>query len=384
MSKRDYYEILGVERNASEQEVKKAYRKMALKYHPDKNPDDPSAEAMFKEAAEAYEVLSNAEKKGRYDQFGHAGMRNGAGGFGGGGMSMDDIFSQFGDIFGGAFGGAFSGFGGGRSQTRRRVNRGSNIRVKVALTLQEIANGVEKKIKVSKYIGCKSCDGTGAKHGSAYGTCNTCHGTGQVVQVTNTFLGQMQTASTCPSCHGEGKSITDKCPQCAGQGVTRGEDIITIQIPAGVEEGMQLSVTGKGNAGARGGIPGDLLVLIEEKPHPELIRDGRNLLYEKYISISEAALGATVEVPTIDAKARIKIQAGTPAGKMMRLRGKGVPDVNGYGRGDMLVTINVWIPKELTKEEKGILERLSNAENFIPNPSSKDKSFFDRMKEYFQ
>jgi len=384
MSKRDYYEILGVEKNASEQEVKKAYRKMALKYHPDKNPDDPKAESKFKEAAEAYEVLSNAEKKGRYDQFGHAGMRNGGGGFSGGGMSMDDIFSQFGDIFGGAFGGAFSGFSGGRTQSRRRVNRGSNIRVKVALTLQEISNGVEKKIKVNKYIGCKSCDGSGARNASSFGTCNTCHGTGQVVQVTNTFLGQMQTASTCPSCHGEGKSITDKCPQCAGQGVSRGEDIISLNIPAGVEEGMQLSVTGKGNAGARGGIPGDLLVLIEEKPHPELIRDGHNLLVEKYISISEAALGSSVEVPTIDAKARIKLQAGTPAGKVMRLRGKGLPDVNGYGRGDLLVTINVWIPKELTKEEKGIMERLSGAENFIPNPTSKDKSFFDRMKEYFQ
>jgi len=385
MSKRDYYEILGVDRSASEQEVKKAYRKMALKFHPDKNPDDPGAEAKFKEAAEAYEVLSNPEKKGRYDQYGHAGMKNGGGFGGGGGMSMDDIFSQFGDIFGGAFGGAFSGFsGGGRQQTRRRVNRGSNIRVKVALTLKEVAQGVEKKIKVNKYIGCNSCEGTGAKRGSSYGTCQTCRGSGQVVQVTNTFLGQMQTASTCPTCHGEGKSIKEKCPQCAGQGVSRGEDVISIKIPAGVEEGMQLSVTGKGNAGARGGIPGDLLVLIEEKPHAELLRDGRNILYEKYISISEAALGTTIEVPTIDAKARIKVQPGTPAGKVMRMKGKGIPDVNGYGKGDMLVTINVWIPKELTKEEKGILERLSTAENFKPNPTNKDKSFFDRMKEYFQ
>jgi len=385
MSKRDYYEILGVDRSASEQEVKKAYRKMALKFHPDKNPDDPGAEAKFKEAAEAYEVLSNPEKKGRYDQYGHAGMKNGGGFGGGGGMSMDDIFSQFGDIFGGAFGGAFSGFsGGGRQQTRRRVNRGSNIRVKVALTLKEVAQGVEKKIKVNKYIGCNSCEGTGAKRGSSYGTCQTCRGSGQVVQVTNTFLGQMQTASTCPTCHGEGKSIKEKCPQCAGQGVSRGEDVISIKIPAGVEEGMQLSVTGKGNAGARGGIPGDLLVLIEEKPHAELLRDGRNILYEKYISISEAALGTTIEVPTIDAKARIKVQPGTPAGKVMRMKGKGIPDVNGYGKGDMLVTINVWIPKELTKEEKGILEQLSTAENFKPNPTNKDKSFFDRMKEYFQ
>jgi len=385
MSKKDYYEVLEVEREASEQEIKKAYRKMALKFHPDKNPDDPDAEARFKEAAEAYEVLSSPEKKNRYDQFGHAGMRNGGGGFGGG-MSMDDIFSQFGDIFGGAFGGAFSGFGGGgaHSHTRRRVNRGSNIRVKVTLTLQEIANGVEKKIKVNKYIGCKVCDGTGAKHGSSMGTCHTCHGSGQVVQVTNTFLGQMQTASTCPTCHGEGKTITEKCPECAGQGVSRGEDIITIKIPAGVEEGMQLSVSGKGNAGARGGIPGDLLVLVEEKPDPELIRDGRNLLYEKYISIPDAALGTTVEVPTIEGKARIKLVAGIQAGKVMRLKGKGLPDVNYHGRGDLLVTISVWVPKELSKEEKAIMEKLSGSENFKPNPGSKDKSFFDRMKEYFQ
>jgi molecular chaperone DnaJ len=383
MSKRDYYEILEVERNASEQEIKKAYRKMALKFHPDKNPDDPHAEAMFKEAAEAYEVLSNPDKKSRYDRFGHAGVKNGHGGFGGG-MSMDDIFSQFGDIFGGAFGGAFSGFGGGRAQGRRRVNRGSNIRVKVSLTLQEIATGVEKKLKVNKYIGCKACDGSGAKHGSSMGTCHTCNGSGQVVQVTNTFLGQMQTASTCPSCHGEGRTITEKCPECAGQGVIRGEDVITIRIPAGVEEGMQLSVSGKGNAGARGGIPGDLLVLIEEKPHSELIRDGRNLLYEQYISIADAALGETVEVPTIDGKARIRISPGTQAGKVMRLKGKGLPEVNGYGRGDQLVTINVWIPKELSKDEKEILEKLRKSENFRPNPGSNDKGFFDRMKEYFQ
>ncbi|NQT77190.1 MAG: molecular chaperone DnaJ [Bacteroidetes bacterium] len=383
MSKRDYYEILDVPQSASEQEIKKAYRKMALKFHPDKNPDDPDSESRFKEAAEAYEVLSNPEKKGRYDQFGHAGMKNGHGGFGGA-MSMDDIFSQFGDIFGGAFGGAFSGFAGGRQQTRRRVNRGSNIRVKVVLSLQDISHGVEKKIKVNKYISCKACNGSGAKQGSSYNTCNTCHGSGQVVQVTNTFLGQMQTASTCPSCHGEGKTISEKCAECAGQGVMRGEDVITINIPAGVQEGMQLSVTGKGNAGARGGIPGDLLVLIEEKEHPELFRDGRNLMYDKYISITDAALGSTVEVPTVEGKARIKIHPGSQGGMVMRLKGKGLPELNGYGRGDLLVTINVWTPKELTKEEKSILEKLGQSENFKPNPGSKDKSFFDRMKEYFQ
>jgi molecular chaperone DnaJ len=256
--------------------------------------------------------------------------------------------------------------------------------VKVVLDLKEIASGVEKKIKVNKYIGCNACDGTGAKHGSSMGTCHTCNGSGQVVQVTNTFLGQMQTASTCPTCHGEGKTITEKCPECAGQGVNRGEDVITIKIPAGVEEGMQLSVSGKGNAGARGGIPGDLLVLIEEKPHPELIRDGRNLLSEKYISIPDAALGTTIEVPTIEGKARVKVTPGTQAGKVMRLKGKGLPDVNYHGRGDLLVTINVWVPKELSKEEKDILEKLSGSENFKPNPGSRDKSFFDRMKEYFQ
>jgi molecular chaperone DnaJ len=381
MTKRDYYEVLEIDRSASGQEIKKAYRKMALRYHPDKNPDDPEAETRFKEAAEAYEVLSNPDKKGRYDRYGHDGVRNG--GFSGGGMSMEDIFSQFGDIFGGAFGGAFGGFGG-RSGSRRRVNRGSNIRVKVSLSLQEIATGVEKKLKVNKYVSCKACEGSGARHGSAHGTCPTCHGSGQVVQVTNTFLGQMQTASTCPTCHGEGRTITENCHECAGQGVIRGEEIITVKIPAGVEEGMQLSVAGKGNAGARGGIPGDLLVLIEEKEHPELIRDGRNLLSEKYISISDAALGTSIEVATIDGKARIKVPPGTQAGKVMRLRGKGLPDINGYNRGDLLVNISVWIPKELTKEEKTILEKLAASENFIPKPGAREKNFFDRMREYFQ
>ncbi|MDD3637241.1 MAG: molecular chaperone DnaJ [Bacteroidales bacterium] len=379
MSKRDYYEILEIERNASEAEIKKAYRKMALRYHPDKNPDDKSAEEKFKEAAEAYEVLSNPDKKARYDRYGHAGVGGAAGGgFGGGGMSMDDIFSQFGDIFGGAFG----GFGGSRGQ-RRRVNKGSNLRVKVKLNLREIANGVEKKIKVNKYVSCKHCEGTGADNGSSYATCSTCNGSGHITQVTNTFLGQMQTSSTCPSCGGEGRIITKKCNHCQGNGVIRDEEIISLNIPAGVAEGMQLSLSGKGNAGARGGIPGDLIVLVEEEKHPELERDGNNLIHNLFISFPQAALGAQVEVPTIDGKARMKITPGTQSGKVLRLKGKGLPSVNSYGTGDLLVNINVWTPKNLSKEETQILEKLENAENFQPNPTASEKSYFDKMKDFF-
>lgn len=385
-AKRDYYEILGVDKGASDQEIKKAYRKMAIKYHPDKNPDDSSAEEKFKEAAEAYEVLSNAEKKARYDRYGHAGVGGAAGGgFGGAGMSMDDIFSQFGDIFGGAFGGGgfggFSGFGGGGQ--RRRVNKGSNLRVKVKLTLEEVANGVEKKIKVKKYIPCQSCNGSGAKSGSGYSTCGTCNGTGQVSEIRNTLLGAMQTTSTCPHCGGEGQIIREKCHDCNGHGIVQGEEVISIQIPAGVAEGMQLSVSGKGNAGAKNGIPGDLIVLIEEIRHPQLERDGANLLYNLFISVPDAALGTQVEVPTISGKARVKIAAGTQAGKILRLKGKGLPDLQGYGHGDILVTVNIWTPKNLSKEEKEIMEKLRDSENFKPNPSAKDKSYFDRMREFF-
>jgi len=381
MAKRDFYEILGVSRGASADEIKKAYRKMAIQFHPDKNPGDKAAEEKFKEAAEAYEVLSNAEKKQRYDQFGHAGM-GGSGGFGGGGggFSMDDIFSQFGDIFGG--GGGFSGFGGSRGG--RHVNRGSNLRVKVRLDLSEISNGVEKKIKVNKYVSCTSCHGTGANKGSGFTTCSTCRGSGQVTRVTNTILGQMQTSSICPTCGGEGKIITDKCKVCFGDGIVKAEEVITIQIPAGVGDGMQLSVSGKGNAAARGGIPGDLIVVIEEIEHEQLKRDGTNLFYEHYVNFVDAALGTSVEVPTIDGKAKIKIEPGTQSGKVLRLKGKGIPDINGYGRGDLLVNINVWTPQKLSKEEHKILEQLKDSENFKPSPTGNEKGFFERMKQYFE
>jgi molecular chaperone DnaJ len=384
MSKRDYYEVLGVSKDATETDIKKAYRKLALKYHPDKNPGNKEAEDKFKESAEAYEVLRDPNKRSRYDQFGHAGI-GGAAGTNGFSMSMDDIFSQFGDIFGDAFGGAFGGFSGfgGTRQRRRRVNKGSNLRVKVKLTLEEIAIGVEKKIKVNKYVPCNSCSGSGSKEGSSYATCSACHGTGQVTRVTNTFLGQMQTSSTCPSCGGEGQTIVNKCPACAGDGIVRGDEIISINIPAGVEDGMQLSLSGKGNAGARNGVPGDLIILVEEIPHKHFDRDGVNLLHDAYISFSQAALGETIEVPTIEGKARIKITPGTQGGKVLRLKGKGLPSINAYGTGDLLININVWTPKNLTKEERKILEQLNNSENFKPKPGVREKSFFSRMQEYF-
>ncbi len=380
MTKRDYYEILEVTRTASAEEIKKAYRKMALKYHPDKNPDDPDAETKFKEAAEAYEVLSNQEKRQRYDRYGHDGVKGGMGN--GYGMSMDDIFSQFGDIFGGAFGEAF-GFGSRGGTRGRRVNRGSNLRVKVKLHLEEIATGVEKKIKVNKYISCDACHGTGAEKGSAKSTCPTCHGRGQVTRVTSTFLGQMQTTSTCPNCGGEGTIIASKCNKCAGNGIIKGEEVISIRIPAGVADGMQLSMSGKGNAGPRGGIPGDLIILVEEHEHKDFERDGQNLIHELFISLPDAALGNTLDIPTLDGKARIKIDPGTQSGKVLRLKGKGLPDINGYGRGDLLVNINTWTPRNLSKEEQSILEKLRESENFKPNPSKKDKGFFDRMKNIF-
>ncbi len=382
MEKRDYYEVLGISKSASDAEIKKAYRKMALKYHPDKNPNDTESETKFKEAAEAYEVLSNPEKRSKYDRFGHAGLGGGAG-FGGGGMSMDDIFSNFGDIFGDFFEGF--GFGGGRTGgTRRRTTRGSNLRVRVKLTLDEIVNGVEKKIKIKKYVPCPDCNSTGAKDGSAFSTCGSCNGSGQVTRVTNTFLGQMQSTTTCPDCGGEGQKITNKCTTCYGNGIIKGEEVVSLKIPAGVNDGMQLSMNGKGNAAARGGIPGDLIINIEEIPHSELTRDGNNLLYDLYVSFPQAALGTNVEIPTVNGKAKVKIEPGTQGGKVLRLKGKGIPVVNSYSKGDLLVNINVWTPKNLSKEEKKIMEKLEKSTNFVPNPTTRDKSFFERMKEYFQ
>lgn len=383
MSKRDYYEILGITKSATEDEIKKAYRKLAIKYHPDKNPNDKTAEDKFKEAAEAYEVLSNAEKRQRYNQFGHAGVggaaSGGGGGFGGGGMNMDDIFSQFGDIFGGSFG----GFGGGSSRGGRRVNRGSNLRVKVKLNLTEIANGVEKKIKVNKQVSCNTCKGSGAKN-SDYDTCRMCNGSGVVTKIQQTMLGAMQTQTTCASCQGEGKIIKDKCGSCHGEGVVRGEETISINIPAGVAEGMQLNVSGKGNAAVRGGINGDLMVLIEEEEHPELKREGQHLVYNLHISIPDAALGTSVDVPLVEGKAKIKIEPGTQSGKVLRLKGKGLPDVNSYYKGDLMVEISVFTPTTLSSEEKKIMEQLKESKNFKPNPSKNQKSFFERMKDYFE
>ncbi|MDN5200537.1 molecular chaperone DnaJ [Fulvivirgaceae bacterium BMA10] len=368
MAKRDYYEVLGVDKSAGQDEIKKAYRKIAIKYHPDKNPDNPEAEEKFKEAAEAYEVLSSPEKKQRYDQFGHSGMN---GGFGGGGMSMEDIFSQFSDIFGEGGSPFDSFFGGGRG---RRARRGSNLRIKLKLTLSELANGVEKKIKVSRLV---------PANGVTFKTCHTCQGTGQVRKVVNTMLGQMVSTSTCPTCSGSGQMIDKRPPGVDSSGLEHKEEVIPIKIPAGVSEGMQLSMSGKGNAAPNGGAPGDLLIVIEEIEDELLKRDGNNIIYELYTSFIDAALGTTVEVPTIDGKVKIKLEPGTQSGKILRLRGKGIRDINGYGKGDQLIHVNVWTPKELTKEEREILEGLRNAPNFKPNPAKGERSFFDKMKDFF-
>lgn len=384
-NKRDFYEVLGVSKDAAPEELKKAYRKKAIEFHPDRNPGNKEAEEKFKEAAEAYEILSNDDKRQRYDRFGHAGVDGnggGAGGFGGG-MSMDDIFSNFGDVFGDIFGGG-GGFGGGRGRGGRRVAKGSNLRVKVSLTLEEAAKGVTKKLKVNKSVACDVCHGSGAKDSNSMTTCTTCHGTGQVTRLTNSIFGQMQQVSTCPHCRGEGEIIRDKCPSCGGQGIKKGEEIISIDIPAGVDDDMQMSVSGKGNAAPRNGIPGDLIVIISVKPHEKLQRDGKNLLYEHYLTVSEAALGASIEIPTIDGKAKVKVAPGTQPGKVLRLRGKGMPDVHGYGTGDILVNLNVWIPKSLKTKEKEMLEELQKSENFKPQPGKNERNFFERMRDYFQ
>ncbi|MFH1159554.1 MAG: molecular chaperone DnaJ [bacterium] len=388
MTKRDYYEILEIDKSASAEEIKKAYRKQALKFHPDKNPGDHTAEDKFKEAAEAYEVLSDPDKRKRYDQFGHAGL-GGSSGYGGfsGGMNIDEIFRHFGDIFGGGgFEDPFSAFfGGGRNRQGRTVHKGSNLRVKVKLTLEEVAHGVEKKIKVNKYVRCTTCSGTGARRGNAYQTCSTCRGSGHVTRITSSFLGQMQTTTICPHCGGEGQIITDKCLDCAGNGVIKGEEVISIKIPAGVAEGMQLSMSGKGNTAARGGVPGDLLIQIEEQKHALFERDGNNLIYEHFLTFADAVMGTSIEIPTIDGKVKIKIEPGTQSGKILRLRNKGLPSVNGYeGKGDLLVTLNIWTPRNLTKEEKALLVKLNESPNFQPDPDQRDRTLFSRVKDYFE
>jgi len=374
MAKRDYYDILGIDKNASAAEIKKAYRKMAIKFHPDKNPDDKDAESKFKEAAEAYEILSNADKKAKYDQFGHQAF-DGAGGFGGGGMNMDDIFSQFGDIFGGGFGGGggFSGFGGGFGGGQRRV-KGSNLRIRVTLTLEEIANGVEKKIKVKRKIQAP---------GTTYKTCSTCNGAGQVTRVTNTILGRMQTAAACPTCGGAGQSIDKKPSDADAQGLKVQEETVSVKIPAGVVDSMQLKVTGKGNEAPGNGISGDLLVVIEEQEHETLKREGDNLHYDLYVSLPDAVLGTSKEIDTVTGKVRIKVEAGVQSGKILRLRGKGIPSINGYGTGDLLVHVNVWTPKTLNKQQKEFFESMKNDDHFNPKPESSDKSFFEKVKDMF-
>jgi len=371
-----------VDKKATPEELKKAYRKLALQYHPDRNPGDKEAEEKFKEAAEAYDVLSNPDKKARYDQFGMAGMD---GAYGQGGMNMNDIFSQFGSIFGDLFGGGFrtgfSGFGGGGGGARR-VLRGTDLRIKVKLTLEEIDHGCEKKIKVNKYVPCKTCHGSGSKDGKTE-VCPHCHGTGVVTETKRTILGMMQTQSACPQCGGEGRIVKDKCPDCHGDGIVKSDEILTINIPAGVQDGMQLAMQGKGNAGPRGGIAGDLIVLIEELEHDTFERQDANLYYNAFITYADAALGASVEIPTLNGKVKIKIDPGTPSGRVVRLRGKGLPVMNGYGRGDLLVSLNVWVPKELTREEKKMLEDLQKHPNFQPNPTKQERGFFDKMKEMF-
>ena len=381
MSKRDYYEVLGVSKSATPEEIKKAYRQKAIQFHPDKNPGDKASEEKFKEAAEAYEILSNAEKKQRYDHYGHAGMGN-QGGFSGQHMTMEDIFSSFGDIFGGGGFGGFGGFGGG--SRGQRVNRGSNLRIKVTLNLSEVANGCEKKLKVKKYVSCDNCHGSGAKGSSGHTTCSTCKGSGQVTRISNSIFGQIQQSSVCPTCNGEGKIITQKCEKCYGEGLIQGEEVVTIKIPAGVGEGMQLSVGGKGNAARRGGVPGDLLVLIAEEEHPELIRDENDLIFNLFLSFPDLALGLTAEIPTIDGKVKVKIESGTQPEKILRLRGKGIPDVNGYGKGDLLVKIHAWVPQKLTSEEKIQLEKLQQLPNFQVPEETKERNFFDRVKGMFE
>ena len=373
MSKRDYYEVLGVTKSASTDEIKKAYRKVAMQFHPDRNPGDKAAEEKFKEAASAYEVLSDADKKAKYDRFGHAAFSPGAGGgggFSGGGMDMNDIFSQFGDVFGEDMFGGFFGGGASRSRSSRsRGQRGSNLRIKLKMNFEEIANGANKQVKVKKHVLCTTCGGNGAKDKNSVQTCGTCNGSGQVKRVTNTFLGQMQTVNTCPTCNGEGNTVTVKCAPCKGEGRVYGEETISIDIPGGVQDGMQLSMSGKGNAGERGGNAGDLIIMIEEEAHESLHRDGLNVSFDLYITIPDAVFGTSIEVPTIDARAKIKIPPGTQSGKVFKLKGKGFPEVQGYAKGDQLINVHVWTPQQVTAEEKAILEKMQQSPNFQPKPT---------------
>lgn len=388
MAKKDFYEVLGVPKNAGADDIKKAYRKKALEYHPDRNPDDKSAEDKFKEAAEAYDVLSDADKRARYDRYGHAGVENNGGGGAGGfqGMDMDDILRHFGfdtdDVFSEFFGRnrrGGGGFGGGRP----RGERGSNLRIKVKMTLEEIAKGVNKKLKVRKQVACNTCGGSGARDKSSVETCGTCRGSGMVNRVTQTPFGVMQTAVTCPTCSGSGQTIKSPCNVCKGDGRVFGEDTIDVDIPAGVHEGIQLSMAGKGNAGAKGGGPGDLLITVEEAPHEEFTREGNNIIYELFINIADAAMGAKLEVPTLEGRARITVPPGTQSGKIFRLKDKGLPELQSYRRGDELIHVNVWIPKKFTDEERRLLEQLRDMPNFKPAPGKEDRSFFDRVKDVF-
>jgi molecular chaperone DnaJ len=386
-SKRDYYEILGVKKQSTPEEIKKAYRKVAMQFHPDRNPGDKEAEEKFKEAAEAYEVLNDAEKRAQYDRFGHQAFgpgRGGNGGFGGGGMNMDDIFSQFGDIFGDeGFGSFFGNRGSGRGGRTGGGSRGTNLRVKLKLNFEEMAKGAHKTIKIKKHVRCTACSGSGAKDKNSVQTCTACQGSGQVRRVQNTFLGQMQTVTTCPTCNGDGTTITSKCGSCKGEGRMYGEETINIDIPAGTQDGMQLSIGGKGNAGERGGSFGDLIVVIEEEAHPQLQRDGLNVAFDLYITFPDAVFGTQVEVPTIDGRAKIKIPAGTQSGKVFRLKGKGFPHVNSYERGDQLIQVNIWTPQAVSAEEKNMLEKMAKSENFLPNPEKNEKSFFDKIRDIF-
>jgi molecular chaperone DnaJ len=385
-TKRDFYEILGVSKNSTADEIKKAYRKVAMQFHPDRNPGNRAAEEKFKEAAEAYEVLSDPDKRAQYDRFGHQAFSHGrGGGFSGQGMNMDDIFSQFGDIFGDdMFGSFFSGSGRRSGGSRRnRGVRGSNLRVRIKVNYEEIAKGTTKTIKVKKYVSCNTCGGSGARDKNSSQTCKTCGGSGQVRRVQNTFLGQMQTVTTCPDCNGEGSVITNKCPSCRGEGRVYGEEMVTLEIPAGVQEGMQLSMSGKGNIGERGGAPGDLIILIEEEAHPHLNREGLNVAFDLYISFPDAVFGTQTEVPTIDGRAKIKSPAGTQSGKIFRLKGKGFPSINSNEKGDQLIQINVWTPQNISESEKITLENLQESENFKPKPDKNDKSFWEKIRESF-